>query len=343
MLFFFHVTEIILYCDLSSHHFHVNRYFTQILVTCLYSKAWGTDSWSRHHWNHNFEHFSWLTDDRVQSQQNKPGVEHFSKPTCRLRPVWFWCWIEMRLDRPDAHQGLTFGPNGSWIQHSCFNAFCFPQMKPFLFLIFAYKYTTLNCDVTVVRQMCAYFYFVFLFSHAASHRTHRTHSVTHPLISWLSCITYCSLSAWKLTWTAATHHTWPGGSQCVCVFLCVPGALQSLASFSAWFSWWVLWRPCACACACAWRMGEGHVLACSAPPISILWPRAIQVGLQKCGAREMEFTRKQNGRCQRWRLVQENKREKKKTSESDGIKMPVLGKRRMIIWKWSCMFWIIRI
>lgn len=215
----------------------------------------------------------------------------------------------MRLDRPDAHQGLTFGPNGSWIQHSCFNAFCFPQMKPFLFLIFACKYTTLNCDVTVVRQMCAYFYFVFLFSHAASHRTHRTHSVTHPLISWLSCITYCSLSAWKLTWTAATHHTWPGGSQCVCVFLCVPGALQSLASFSAWFSWWVLWRPCACACACAWRMGEGHVLACSAPPISILWPRAIQVGLQKCGAREMEFTRKQNGRCQRWRKIRE--REKK--------------------------------
>lgn len=219
----------------------------------------------------------------------------------------------------------------------------FLRWNRFFFFIFAYKYTTLNCDVTVVRQMCAYFYFVFLFSHAASHRTHRTHSVTHPLISWLSCITYCSLSVWKLTWTAATHHTWPGGSQCVCVFLCVPGALQSLASFSAWFSWWVLWRPCACACACAWRMGEGHVLACSAPPTSILWPRAIQVGLQKCGAREMEFTRKQNGRCQRWRLVQENKREKKKTSESDGIKMPVLGKRRMIIWKWSCMFWIIRI
>lgn len=71
---------------------------------------------------------------------------------------------------------------------------------------------------------------------------------------------------------------------CVSVCVCFPGALPSLASFLAWCSWWVRWRPCACACACAWRMGEGHVLACSELPTSTLWPRAIQVGLQMPGA-----------------------------------------------------------
>lgn len=101
---------------------------------------------------------------------------------------------------------------------------------------------------------------------------------------------------------------------CMCVCLCVPGALPSLGSFSVWCSWWALSRPCAFACACAWRMGEGHVLVCSARPTSTLWPRAIQVGLQRCGARKIKITGKQNERCQRWRLVQENNNEKKETN-----------------------------
>lgn len=124
------------------------------------------------------------------------------------------------------------------------------------FLIFAYKYTTLNCDVTVVRQMCAFFYFVFLFSRTASHRTHRTHSVTHPLISWLSCITYCNLSVWKLTWTAATHHTWPGGSLCVCVSLCSRGTAISGIVFGVVFLMGAVAAMCLCLCMCM-KNGRG--------------------------------------------------------------------------------------
>lgn len=197
-----------------------------------------------------------------------------------------------------------------------------------------------NCCQT---DVCIFLFCIFIF-HALllTEHTARTLSHTHSSPGWVASRTaVCLYGSWHGQLPLITLDQ-VAYSMCVCVFLCVPGALQSLALCSVWFSWWALWRPCACACACAWRMGEGHVLACSAPPISILWPRAIQVGLQKRGAQEMEFTRKQNGRCQRWRLVQENKREReKKTSESDGIKTLVLGKRRMIIW--MCMFWIIRI
>lgn len=310
----------------------------------MYSKAWGTNSWCL---SFHTESIGWTWDSIIQIRildifHGWLMIVHSRSKTNQVLSIFqthsqVETVVVLVLDWNGTWQASCFSHAGAspgsdlwttWLLDptqlfQCFQTSVFVRWNCFYFESLPIKYTTLNCDVTALRQTCAYFYFLKPV-HALLLTEHTTHTVTHPLISWLSCITCCSLSVEADMDSCHSSHLTGWLTVCVyvcvCVCLCVPGALPSLASFSVWCSWWALWRPCAYACACAWRMGEGHVLACLAPPTSTLWPRAIQVGLQKCGARKVKITWKQNQKCQSWRLVQENNNERKETNRIRGNK-----------------------
>lgn len=118
-------------------------------------------------------------------------------------------------------------------------------------------YTTLNCDITVVRQMCSYFYFVFLFSRIASHRTHRNtlcHTPTHLLAELHHVLQSVCMEA-DMDSCHSSHLTgWL--TVCVCVSLCSRGTAISGIVFGVVFLMGAVAAMCLCLCMCM-KNGRG--------------------------------------------------------------------------------------